>query len=193
MARVREFDTTAAVEAAMAAFRRTGFAGTSIQDLVDATGVGRGSLYAAFGSKEGLYLAAVDLYREQYAVPLAALLASGAPPRELIREVMIDVIDHVLGDGQREACLIVSGASERARHDPAVADRLKETIQSLENAFFELIVHARSSGDLPDGRPALDVARFLVLTLQGLRVVGAVTPDRASLTASVELALGVLD
>src|SRR5262245_45980338 len=113
MARTREFDTTAAVEAAMAAFRRTGFEGTSIQDLVAATGVGRGSLYAAFGSKEGLYLAALDLYRERYAGPLVELLADGTPAKALIREIMIGLVDEIARDGSRRACLIVGAATER--------------------------------------------------------------------------------
>ncbi|MFI5709048.1 TetR/AcrR family transcriptional regulator [Kribbella sp. NPDC051620] len=193
MARMREFDTEAAVEAAMTSFRRTGFAGTSIQDLVDATGLGRGSLYAAFGNKEGLYLAALDLYHDRYAVPLMELLRSGAPARELIRAVMISVVDEVVGDGRQEACLIVSSATERARHDAVVQTRLKETIHSLEGAFFDLIAHAQGTGELPATHRPLELAKFLVMTLQGIRVIGAVDPDRAALTASVELAVNSLD
>jgi TetR/AcrR family transcriptional repressor of nem operon len=193
VARTREFDTEVVVEAAMGAFRRGGFAGTSIQDLVDATGVGRGSLYAAFGNKEGLYLAALDLYHDRYAVPLVELLRSGAPARELIREVMISVVDEVVGDGRQEACLIVGGATERARQDAAVQDRLKESIRSLETAFFDLIAHAQGTGELPGTHRPHDLARFLVMNLQGVRVIGAVDPDRAALTASVELAVNALD
>lgn len=80
MARTREFDTDAVVASAMEAFRRTGYEGTSMRDLSEATGLGSGSLYAAFGSKEGLYLAALDLYRRSYAVPLTELLRSGGDP-----------------------------------------------------------------------------------------------------------------
>jgi TetR/AcrR family transcriptional repressor of nem operon len=64
MARLREFDTDAAVDAAVEVFRTRGYDATSIQDLVDATGVGRGSLYAAFDSKEGIYRAALERYRD---------------------------------------------------------------------------------------------------------------------------------
>src|ERR1700709_867656 len=98
MVRIREFDTDAAIEAALVTFRDTGYEGTSIQALVEATGVGRGSLYAAFGSKDGLSLQALDRYRENYADPLIALLGTEAPALELIREILIGLIDEIVRD-----------------------------------------------------------------------------------------------
>jgi TetR/AcrR family transcriptional repressor of nem operon len=192
MARLREFDTEAAVQAAMVAFRRHGYEGTSIQDLVEATGVGRGSLYAAFGSKDGLWLAAVDRYQEQYATPLIELLHGGAPARELIREVLVAVVDEIAHDGDRLACLIVTAAMERVAHDPETARRVRAVTESLEDALTEIIAEGQAAGQLT-GRPdARDLARFLVMTLQGLRVMGAINPDRRSLMAAVEVAVGAL-
>ncbi|MEV5503302.1 TetR/AcrR family transcriptional regulator [Nonomuraea fuscirosea] len=193
MARVREFDTEAAVEAAMSAFRRTGYEGTSVQDLVDATGVGRGSLYAAFESKEGLYLAAMDRYREQYALPLIEITRSGTPARELIREILVSLVDEIVRDGSRQACLIVSAAIERLPHDPEVAVRVRSTTSSLEDALAEMIGEAQMDGQLAGTRDARDLARFLMMTIHGLRVTGAINPDRRSLMAVAEVALGCLD
>lgn len=193
MARIREFDTTAAVEAAMSVFRQKGFEGASIQDLVEATEVGRGSLYAAFGSKEGLYLAALDRYRERYATPLADLLGAEMPARRLVREVMTGVVDEIVRDGSRQACLIVAGAMEQAHRETAVRDRLRATIESLEDSFAGLVARAQAAGELAEDRSAVDIARFLVMCLQGLRVVGAVRPDRAALMATVDTALRCLN
>ncbi|GAA1267039.1 TetR family transcriptional regulator [Planotetraspora silvatica] len=193
MARVREFDTEAALEAAMSAFRRKGYEGTSVQDLVDATGIGRGSLYAAFGSKEGLYLAVMDRYREQYAVPLIELLDSGAPARELIRSVLLGVVDEIVRDGTRQSCLIVSATTERLPHDPEVAGRVRATTSSLENALTEVIAKGRASGRLTSTRAPGDLARFLLTTIHGLRVMGAINTDRGTLTNIAEVALGCLD
>lgn len=193
MARTREFDTEAAVEAAMSVFREKGFEGASVQDLVDATEVGRGSLYGAFGSKEGLYLAALDRYRERYAEPLAEMLTAEMPARRLVREVMTGVVDEIVRDGDRQACLIVAGSMELAHRDAGVRTRLRGTIESLEDALDALIRRGQAVGELPAGLSAADTARFLVMCLQGLRVVGAVRPDRASLMATVETAMRVLD
>lgn len=192
MARIREFDTEAAVEAAMTAFRRKGFEGTSIQDLVEATQVGRGSLYAAFGNKEGLYLAAVDRYRERYADPLVEVLRSGAPARDLLREVFVSLVDEIVRDGSRQACLIVSAATERIRHDTEVARRVRGTTEALEEALTDLITEAQRLGQVTEARDARDLARFFVMAMQGLKVVGAINPDRRSLMSTAEAALSAL-
>ncbi|MEU7337791.1 MULTISPECIES: TetR/AcrR family transcriptional regulator [unclassified Streptomyces] len=193
MARTREFDTDAVVASAMEAFRRTGYEGTSMRDLSEATGLGSGSLYAAFGSKEGLYLAALDLYRQSYAVPLIELLRSGNDAREVIREVFVGAVDEIARDGSRLACLIVAGAMERAREDARVGQRLRSTTRSLELALFDVIAEGQLRGRIPSERSAADLAAFLVTSLQGLRVMGAIDPDRAALTRSAEVALSCLD
>ncbi|MET8413443.1 helix-turn-helix domain-containing protein [Streptomyces sp. NPDC005195] len=193
MARTREFDTDAVVASAMEAFRRTGYEGTSMRDLAEATGLGSGSIYAAFGSKEGLYLAALDLYRRSYAVPLTDLLRSGGDAREVIREVFVGAVDEIARDGSRLACLIVAGAMERARDDVRVGQRLRSTTRSLELALFDVIAEGQLRGRLPSARAAADLAAFLVTSLQGLRVMGAIDPDRAALMRSAEVALSCLD
>ncbi|NUP32883.1 MAG: TetR/AcrR family transcriptional regulator [Streptomycetaceae bacterium] len=192
MARTREFDVDAAVSAAMEAFRRTGYEGTSMRDLAEATGLGSGSIYAAFGSKEGLYLAALDLYRQRYALPLIDLLRSGNDAREVIREVFVGSVDEIAEDGTRQACLIVAAAMERARDDGQVAARLRSTTQALELALFDVIAEGQVRGQIPGDRSAADLAGFLVTSLQGLRVMGAINPDRASLMRSAEVALTCL-
>ncbi len=176
----------------MNAFRRNGYDGTSISDLVDATGVGRGSLYAAFGSKEGLYLAAMDRYREGYALPLVEQLRQGAPGRELLRYVLVAAVDEIVRDGSREACLIIGAAVGRIAHDPQVAAHVQSTTEVLEDALYEVVAEAQADGQLSGERDARDVARYLVMTMHGLRVMGSVNPDRVSLMAVVEIALDAL-
>lgn len=192
MARTREFDFDHVVAAAMDAFRQKGYEGTSMRDLADATGLGSGSLYAAFGSKEGLYLAALDLYRQRYAVPLIDLLRSHGDARAVIREVFVGTIDEIARDGRRLACLIVAGATERARNDRQVAERLLATTRSLESALFDLLAEGQLRGHIPSDRSPADLAGFLVSSLQGLRVMGAIDPDRDALMRWAEVALSCL-
>lgn len=176
----------------MNAFRRSGYDGTSIQDLVDATGVGRGSLYAAFGSKEGLYLAAMDRYRESYALPLIEVLRQGAPSRELLREVLVAAVDEIVRDGSRRACLIVGAAVGRISQDPQVTAHVQSTTELLEDALHQVVAQAQADGQLSDGHDARTLARYLVMTMHGLRVMGSITSDRASLMSVVETALDAL-
>lgn len=192
MARTREFDLDEAVAAAMVAFRRNGYEGTSMRDLAEATGLGSGSIYAAFGSKESLYLAALDLYRQRYAVPLIELLRSHDDARAVIREVFTSAVDDIASDGKRLACLIVAGAMERARDDSRVAERLRVTTRSIELALFDVIVEGQLRGQIPDDRSPADLAGFLVSSLQGLRVMGSIDHDRDALMRSAEVALTCL-
>ncbi|MGV9806697.1 TetR/AcrR family transcriptional regulator [Micromonospora chersina] len=192
MARTREFDLDAAVDAAMEVFRRKGYEGASMRDLAEATGLGSGSLYAAFGSKDGLYLAALDRYRQRYAAPLVETLRAGSDAREVIHEVFVGVVDDIAGDGRRLACLIVGASMERAQHDLRVVDRLRSTTQSIELALYDLLAEGQLRGQIPADRSASDLASFLVTSLQGLRVMGAINPDRAALMRSAEVALSCL-
>ncbi|MER5405749.1 TetR/AcrR family transcriptional regulator [Streptomyces sp. NPDC002769] len=177
----------------MNAFQCNGYDGTSIQDLVEATGVGRGSLYAAFGSKEGLYLAAMDRYRDRYALPLVEILRQGAPGRELLHSVLVAAIDDIVRDGSRRACLIVGAVVGRTAYDPQVTAHVQSTTELLEDALYQVVAEAQADGQLSDKRDARDLARYLIMTMHGLRVMGAMNPDRASLMAIAETALDALD
>jgi TetR/AcrR family transcriptional repressor of nem operon len=192
MARVREFNTDRAVGAAVETFRRHGFAGSSIQELVEATGVGRGSLYAAFGDKDGLYLAAMDRYRRDYAEPLLELLGSGVAARAVVRQVLLGLVDEILGDGDQRTCLIVSASVERFHGDARVAQSVRATTDALEDALTQVVAAGQDRGELTSPRDARDLARFLIATIHGLRVTGTVNADRRWLTSVVEVAVGAL-
>src|ERR1700680_977386 len=85
MAGVKQFDRNEVLDRAMAVFWQNGYQATSIQDLVDATGVNRGSLYTTFGDKCGLFLAVLDHYAERIARPLMAGLDDPDPRRAIER------------------------------------------------------------------------------------------------------------
>jgi TetR/AcrR family transcriptional repressor of nem operon len=192
MGRTREFDTDVAVGAALTVFRQKGFEGSSMRDLAEATGLGSGSLYAAFGSKEGLYLAALDRYRRETSTPLIDMLRSCDDAAEGIRAVFVSAVDQIARDGDHQACLVVGAAMERAHRDLEVAERLRSTTRSLQSAFYDVIAEAQARGRMAADRNAVDLAAFLVTSLQGLRVMGAIDPDRGALMRSAEVALACL-
>ena len=193
MARVREFDTDDALAAAVASFRRQGYEGTSIQDLVEATGVGRGSLYTAFGSKEELYLAALDRYGDDQWAALLEVLTCGASVREIIRVILVGIVDDSVKDGSQQACLMVGAAIERVHLDARAAEKVRAASNAVEDALTILIDRGQASGEVGSTRESRDLARFLVATTQGLRVSGAIHPDRRWLTSVVDIALAALD
>ena len=85
MAGVKQFDRDDLLDHAMTVFWRNGYQATSIQDLVEATGVNRGSLYATFGDKRGLFLAVIEHYSDRFGKPVMAELNDPDPRRAIER------------------------------------------------------------------------------------------------------------
>jgi AcrR family transcriptional regulator len=111
--RPREFDRGAALETAMLAFWRKGFAATSMADLCEVMGVRSPSLYAAFGSKEALYLEAIQHYVEMFGPPVWDGLAASATARAGVESVLLAATEilpksHVTPGGCMAALAAVS-------------------------------------------------------------------------------------
>ncbi|HZG95137.1 MAG TPA: TetR/AcrR family transcriptional regulator [Mycobacteriales bacterium] len=193
MARTREFDTDAAVARAMDVFWCKGYEATSIADLVEATGVQRGSLYAAFGSKQGLYYAALDRYREELGAPMLAALSSGAGVREVVRSLLVGLVEQAVADAGRRGCLMVNAATERLREDRGVSTRVRSTVTAMQDALTDALAEAQRLGQLREDASPAALAGFVVLAVQGIRVMGVIDPDRRRLLGAVEVALGCLD
>ncbi|NMO53761.1 TetR/AcrR family transcriptional regulator [Actinoplanes sp. TBRC 11911] len=192
MARTREFDTDAAITAAMDLFWSRGYEGTSIQDIVEVTGVQRGSLYAAFGSKENLYLVALDRYREFLSQRITDRLRAGQPIHDVLRSALLSLVDLAVDARGTRCCLIIGATAERLPVDPQVAARVRNTMDVMEEALHEGLAAAQQQGQIAAGKDPRALARFFVMTIQGLRVVGTVRPDRDELTSTVDAALTVL-
>jgi TetR/AcrR family transcriptional repressor of nem operon len=189
MARQKEFDPEEVLDKAVALFRQCGYAATGVEDLVSHLGIGRGSLYATFGSKHGLYLAALDRYR--------ALSAQGQtapdpalPAREAIAQIFARQIDTALRDGPSGGCLLVNSAVELAQHDPEVARRVQRDLADAEALFAALL--SADPAFVHSGRDARVVARLLVNVSIGLRFQAKITPDRATLEDIVAGALAAV-
>ncbi|WP_157253631.1 TetR/AcrR family transcriptional regulator [Nonomuraea typhae] len=192
MARTREFDTGAVVERAMGLFWRKGYAATSIQDLVEATGVGRGSLYAAFGSKDGLYEAALTRYAERSGAANAARLGRDAPIRQVLRELLVSLVEATTADPQRRGCLITNTATERLPDDPVAARVVGRALDGLAAQVSGALRRAREAGELAPGADVTALADLIVTAVQGLRVQGKAGADRRRLVAVADLVLDAL-
>lgn len=149
MGRPRAFDTEQAVTTAATLFATHGYEGTSVDDLVAATGIHRGSLYKVFGSKRGLHLTALRHHLDHEVHPAAAAIATLTDPAQALAAAITSY------DSGPAAGLLLLAAVERAPHDPEVASLVAEGITALEDAL----------------RPAHgDAAPHLTSTVLGARV-----------------------
>lgn len=192
MARDREFDPDVVLRRAMELFWCRGYEATSVQDLVDHLGVGRGSLYATFGGKHDLYVRALDRYHQVVGGQLLDELRAACPVLPALRRLLVEMSEASIADPARRGCLMVNAAMERVPHDPDVARRVAEAFGQVEDALHAALARAQAAGELaPDTDPRA-LARFLVTAIEGLRVVGKATPDRARLNDTVEVIMAAL-
>ena len=192
MARPRGFDADEVLERATRVFWAKGFEHASLDDLCEATGLGRSSLYAAFGDKRDLYLGTLSRYEDGAAARIAAALER-RPLRAGLAAFLDALIDSIVAGPGRSGCFIGNCAAEMVRLDRRAAARVRRSLARIEATFRDGLEKARSRGELPAGANCGALARFLTAGIQGLRLVGKANPERAALQDIARVMLRCLD
>ncbi|MFJ6621436.1 TetR/AcrR family transcriptional regulator [Kitasatospora sp. NPDC091335] len=193
MARPKEFDPDRVLDAAMNAFWSRGYAATSAQNLVDSTGLGRGSLYNAFSSKHHLFQEALTRYGEAQTARQEALLEGPGDIRERIRSLLMTVVEEESrtdGPGPR-GCLAVNAALELAGLDAEITARVRRIFERMEEALRTALARAQRDGEVDPGKDPRALALFVLNSMYGLRVLGK-TADRRALAGIVDTTLSML-
>jgi TetR/AcrR family transcriptional repressor of nem operon len=193
MGRPREFDPDDALERAMNVFWAKGFDATSLDDLCKATGLGRSSLYAAFGDKRSLYLSALDRYENGAVGRITAAVKSARSPRAGIAAFVDRIIADIVAGPGRRGCFIGNCAAELARPHSKTAGRVGRSLARIEATFLAALEQAKRKGEIAHDADTAALARFLTAGIQGLRLVGKANPDRAALDSIARIMLGCLD
>lgn len=193
MARPREFDEDQVLDAVMETFWRNGYEGTSAQNLVDATGLGRGSLYAAYANKDGLFEQALLRYRKRAQGHVDQLREPGSPLARL-RELMQGIVNADLDAVEKRGCLATNSAIELAGRDPKAADLVRQNFDILIRGIGETIRRGQAAGEIRADADAETLALFVFNAVQGLRVLSKSTPpsDQKKLTAIIDQTLKAL-
>jgi TetR/AcrR family transcriptional regulator, transcriptional repressor for nem operon len=187
--RPRSFDTEAAVERAMGVFWSRGYHATALPDLLRATKLSRGSLYAAFGDKHSLFLRALDRYIADALTRMDIELAPRREPVDGLRAYLAGYVDRASGANGRRGCLLVATAMELAGRDAEVGRRIASFFKTMEDRVADALCRAKTAGKLADGVEPSSAARILVCFLWGLRVVAKTAPTRITWQATVDALL----
>lgn len=169
-----------------------GYEATSLDDLLRGMRIGRQSLYDTFGDKRALFLAALVRYRRLLDEFLGSCLADSPSVKGALRRLFMDIVAEP-DERKRKGCMLVNTAIEFARHEGAAARLLVANQRATERLFTRALELAQKRGELAAGRQIRPLARFLVSTLQGMRVVAKTDPDRGRLRDIAEVALSALD
>lgn len=192
MARIREFDPDEALDKAMKVFWQKGYANTSIEDLVNATGVNRYGLYDEFENKHGLFLAALDHYQNAVVGMLFGIVERPDASLAEIRAYFEKLLELSTSEMGKLGCLMANSASEVAPHDKRAANKVEKFRARLQLGFKNALSNAKITGKLSAQVDAEQVADFLTGIMQGLSVMTRSNANPRMMTNIVEVALSHL-
>lgn len=192
MAGVKQFDEQAVRDTLMEVFWTRGYEATSIDDLVEATGLKRGSLYNAFGGKEQMFLAAVQRYRDKGEKPLMELLAD-PDPRRAISRMFEWQSTQLCTVGSPMGCLLVNAAAEMGLRQDAVGRALKDSLEVVESAIHATLLRAQAQGLIAPGRDIRALARFFLATSRSMGLMHRATGDNSFVRDIARCALEIFD
>ena len=191
MARPREFDEDAVLNAAVLCFWAQGYDATSVKDLEAHTGITAASLYNAFSDKRALYQKALDHYVET-GVSGRIRRCEALPPLAAIEAFFDEILARSLDDRDHKGCMLVNAALDVAPHDPAFRAIVAAALSRIEAFFLQCIEAGQVDGTITRSQAAATLAQHLLGTLMGIRVLARVRPERPLLEGVVLPSLALL-
>ena len=191
MGRPRCFCEETALEAAMRVFWERGYEGASLNDLTEAMGINRASLYSTFGDKEALFLKALARYGDGPASYLRVALKE--PTARDVIEALFKGVVNLLGDPKNpRGCLSTQGALATGLGATPVKQALIDWRKAAETELITRFKRAKAEGDLPETTNGSDLARFVCTVLYGLGVLAANGDSKAEMKRVTDIALKML-
>ncbi len=181
MPKVETFDRDLVIAQVTDVFHDKGFNATSMQDIVDATGLNRSSIYNSFGNKHHLFLECLKTYKSKFNAILSEELGVATNPLESIALIFDFYLNEINKDEQDKGCLLVNCTSEMANQDDTISRFLcknqKDTLQFLEN----LVEQGQQTGLINREKTAKEYALYLYSNMQGFRMTGMLITDKSEL------------
>jgi TetR/AcrR family transcriptional regulator, transcriptional repressor for nem operon len=187
--RPRQFDEERVLSAVQAAFWDNGYAGTSLETLLTASGLGKGSLYGAFGDKQRLFLRVLREYDEANDRMLRAWLDQADRGIDVIRNFVVGPARDPSGEQARRGCLLANTAMELSASTDEVAAEARRSYAATTAVLAEAVERAQREGDVAPRVDPGDTARAVLAGQLGLLVLGRTGQDPATLSTMAETLL----
>jgi TetR/AcrR family transcriptional regulator, transcriptional repressor for nem operon len=192
MARTREFDEAKVIDIATNLFWKNGYHGVSTQDLIDAFGMSKSSMYGAYHDKRNLFILALENYRKNASQGMMDAMKGNKSVKETITILLNNIITETVGDTDCKGCFIVNTAIELAAHDSKIADILRENRNNIINSFSVAIQKGIDNQELATTNNAKAIASYFYNLINGMRVDAKIHKDRSQYSEIVNVALSVL-
>jgi TetR/AcrR family transcriptional repressor of nem operon len=185
MGRPRQFDEGQAVEAACRVFWAKGYEATSTQDLCEATGLGRSSIYNTFRSKNHLFGRALSYYVDTMTARQIAVLGKEGPDAVArVRTLLSVIIDGEMEnrrEGYGSGCFTVNTLTGLTSSDPQIAEILEKDLERRLFSLRSVIKDGKRDGSIGSRRSAASLAWYLTAVISGMRVAAQSGADRSVL------------
>ncbi|MDJ1018169.1 MAG: TetR/AcrR family transcriptional regulator [Paracoccaceae bacterium] len=156
------------LDRAIELFRRQGYSATSTAELVEELGVNRKSMYAEFGSKQGLFEAALERYSERNLTRVLAPIEDPKADAQSIRRAFTGYASASEGAFSGLGCLMANTAVERAALDPGAAKFVDAYLDRLKAGFTRALANAREAGEVKEGTNLDEIAALLSMSVVGV-------------------------
>ncbi|WP_337997686.1 TetR/AcrR family transcriptional regulator [Oleispirillum naphthae] len=192
MPRTRILDDDTVLDHAIALFWRRGYAGTSIRDVSEASGLGAAALYHRFGDKDGLFVEALRRYAEEGPAERMARFSALADPLAAVSGFLHELADLSISDPERRGCFLVNTALDGAATVPGARGLARARLDEMKDFFRAQVCRAEAAGRLsPDADPDA-LAESLLACALAMRVLARIDPDPGRLRRLVDAALAPL-
>ncbi|MGZ3898946.1 MAG: TetR/AcrR family transcriptional regulator [Bacteroidia bacterium] len=193
MPKNKQFNKENVLEAAAGIFKQKGYNGTSIDDILTATGLSRSSLYDSFQDKHNLYLQSLEFYKNSNEKKFQTLDEKNLNGMEKIETMFKNVVNHLVENPDDNGCLLVNAAAEMSKQcfkTSQVVCNNKDEVQDLLSSW---ISDAEQKKVVTLQKPAKIYGQFLYNTLCGLRVMSQSGAGQTELNNVVKVALDSLN
>ncbi len=189
MPKVETFDKALVIAKAIDVFHDKGFNATSMQDLVDATGLNRSSIYNSFGCKLELYIECLNAYKNTYQKQTSQVLLKANTAFQAIELVFDMYLKDMLNDKDNRGCMITNCKSEMANHDNAITSFLHANEKQTLDFFKDLVIQGQQESSINTNQSPDVYALFLFSSLQGLRMTSILVNDKSQLQSIAQTIL----
>jgi TetR/AcrR family transcriptional regulator, copper-responsive repressor len=191
--RPRAYEPEIALGRALDLFRTQGFAATSLDDLSEATGMNRPSLYGAFGDKRELYIRSYQRYRDEARASMVAIFREEMPVRQRLQRIFASALDiYLSGETGPRGCFTVGTAASEAVSDPEIRAMVLDGLSELDKAFANCFRRAKEKGELPETADPAVLAQLASATVHTIAIRSRARVPRKELEEIVKGAIDVM-
>ena len=186
MPRTEVFDRNQVLEQAKNIFWLKGYNATSMQDLVDTTGLNRSSIYNSFGNKMNLFQLTLKKYQKEGSGFFEVLINSNLNGLQSISSIFENTLDMMINDSDRKGCMFINCHTEMSNQDIQLNNITAKNQELLISHFNTMVKKGQEDGSIKTTQKSIELASYLASSFQGFRIMGMNTTNKKMLAGIIE-------